>query len=249
MLCPATRRKCTAEPRSAKDRHCDVERGNAAPRRRHSIGAIGEGWARKRTAPRRTGNGPIRSGVEQPSWDRLRMATAQTRYATSGDGKVTHCSVMAKQSRGMQRRWADTGSEGVALRSRAWRRQSEAWQGEGMARQRFDRRRLWNAMQHNGTSWLSGARERLRDPGQCMAMAWRRDALRSNAKEQQCSVMQRQRVALMRRGVAQPRMAGAQLGRDSAHVDSKEACVESPDVGVQDGGGAGPATRAAGGDV
>lgn len=62
------------------------------------------------------------------------MATAQTRYATSGDGKVTHCSVMAKQSRGMQRRWTDTGSEGVALRSRAWRRQSEAWQGEGMAK-------------------------------------------------------------------------------------------------------------------
>ena len=214
----------------------------------HSIGAIGEGWARKRTAPRRTGNGPMRRGVEQPSWDRLRMATAQTRCATSGDGKVTHCSVMAKQSRGMQRRWTDAGSEGVALRSRAWRRQSEAWQGEGMARQRFDRRRLWNAMQHNGTSWLSGARERLRDPGQCMAMAWRRDAPRSNAKEQQCSVMQRQRVALMRRGEAQPRMAGAQLGRDSAARISKEACDGSPDAGMQDGGGAGPATRAAGGD-
>ena len=195
MLCPATRRKCTAEPRSAKDKR--------------SLEKSGEGVARKRTDPRRTGNGPIRRGVEQPSWDRLRMATAQTRYATSGDGKVRHCSVMAKQSRGMQRRWTDTGSEGVALRSRAWRRQSEAWQGEGMARQRFDRRRLWNAMQHNGTSWLSGARERLRDPGQCMAMAWRRDALRSNAKEQQCSVMQRQRVVLMRRGVAQPRMAVA----------------------------------------
>lgn len=221
MLCPATRRKCTAEPRSAKEWRwisaaklimAKEEQGmhrQGDGTARHSIGAIGEGWARKRTAPRRTGNGPIRSGVEQPSWDRLRMATAQTRYATSGDGKVTHCSVMAKQSRGMQRRWTDTGSEGVALRSRAWRRQSEAWQGEGMARQRFDRRRLWNAMQRNGTSWLSGARERLRDPGQCMAMAWRRDALRSNAKEQQCSVMQRQRVALKRRGVAQPRMAGA----------------------------------------
>lgn len=82
-----------------------------------------------------------------------------------------------------------------------------------------------------------------------MAMAWRRDAPRSNAKEQQCSVMQRQRVALMRRGVAQPRMAVAWLGRDSAHVDSKEACAGSLDAGVQDGGGAGPATRAAGGDV
>ena len=62
------------------------------------------------------------------------MATAQTRYATSGDGKVTHCSVMAKQSRGMQRRWADTGSEGVALRSRAWRRQSQGRRGEGKAK-------------------------------------------------------------------------------------------------------------------
>lgn len=169
----ARRRRSPAKPRAAKEEICFArrrdgnarlsldrrrmgiamssaareEQGNAAPRRRHSIGAIGEGWARKRTAPRRTSNGPIRRGVEQPSWDRLRMATAQTRYATSGDGKVTHCSVMAKQSRGMQRRWTDTGSEGVALRSRAWRRQSEAWQGEGMARQRFDRRRLWNAMQ------------------------------------------------------------------------------------------------------
>ena len=181
----------------------------------------GEGGAGKRTDPRRTGNGPIRRGVEQPSWDRLRMATAQTRYATSGDGKVTHCSVMAKQSRGMQRRWTDTGSEGVALRSRAWRRQSEAWQGEGMAKAkrgkarqgkvppRFDRRRLWNAMQRNGASWLSGAMEEISKSRRCMAMAWRRDALRSNAKEQQCSVMQRQRVVLMRRGVAQPRMAGA----------------------------------------
>lgn len=71
-----------------------------------------------------TGNGPMRRGVEQPSWDGLRMATAQSRYATSGDGKVTHCSVMAKQSRGMQRRWNDSGCEGVALMSRAWRRQS-----------------------------------------------------------------------------------------------------------------------------
>ena len=72
-------------------------------------------------------------------------------------------------------------------------------------------------------------------------MALRRDALRSNAKEQQCSVMQRQRYALKREGVAQPRMAGAQLGRESAHVDSKEACAGSPDAGMQDGGGAGPA--------
>lgn len=180
MLCPARRRKCTAEPRSAKEWRwisaarqsvAKEEQGNAAPRRRHSIGALGEGWARKRTAPRRTGNGPIRSGVEQPSWDRLRMATAQTRCATSGDGKAKYRSAMAKQSRGMQRRWTDTGSEGVALMSRAWRRQSEACQGEGMARQRFDRRRLWNAMQRNGTSWLGGARERLRDPGQRMATA------------------------------------------------------------------------------
>lgn len=74
-----------------------------------------------------------------------------------------------------------------------------------------------------------------------MAMATQRDAMRVNAKEQQCSVMQRQRVALMRRGVAQPRMAGAQLGGDSAHVDSKEACAGSLDAGMQDGGGAGPA--------
>ena len=44
-------------------------------------------------------------------------------------------------------------------------------------------------------------------------------------------------------------MAGAQLGRDSAHVDSKEACAGSLDAGVQGGGGAGPANRAAGGDV
>lgn len=143
MLCPATRRKCTAEPRSAKEWRwisaarqsmAKEEQGNAAPRRRHSIGAIGEGVARKRTDPRRTGNEPIRSGVEQPSWDGLRMATAQTRCATSGDGKVTHCPVMAKQSRGMQRRWTDTGSEGVALRSRAWRRQSEARHGQGKAK-------------------------------------------------------------------------------------------------------------------
>lgn len=143
MLCPATRRKCTAEPRSAKEWRwisaarqsmANEEQGNAAPRRRHSIGAIGEGWARKRTAPRRTGNGPIRSGVEQPSWDRLRMATAQTRCATRSEGKARHGSVMAKQSRGMQRRWTDTGSEGVALRSRAWRRQSEARPGEGKAK-------------------------------------------------------------------------------------------------------------------
>lgn len=42
-----------------------------------------------------------------------------------------------------------------------------------------------------------------------------------------------------RRGVAQPRMAGAQLGRDSAHVDSKEACAGSLDAGMQDGGGPG----------
>lgn len=193
--CSARRRRSPAKPRAAKEGICFARRrdGNArlsldrrrigiamsrsARRRqgdgtaRHSIGAIGEGWARKRTAPRRTGNGPIRSGVEQPSWDRLRMATAQTRCATSGDGKVTHCSVMSKQSRGMQRRWTDTGSEGVALRSRAWRRQSEARQGEGMARQRFDRRRLWNAMQHNGTSWLSGAREELGNPRRRKAMA------------------------------------------------------------------------------
>ena len=39
-------------------------------------------------------------------------------------------------------------------------------------------------------------------------------------------------------------MAGAQLGRDS-----KEVCAGSLDAGMQDGGGAGPATRAAGGDV
>lgn len=181
MLCPATRRKCTAEPRSAKDKR--------------SLEKSGEGVARKRTDPRRTGNGPIRRGVEQPSCDRLRMATAQTRCATSGDGKVTHCSVMAKQSRGMQRRWTDTGSEGVALRSRAWRRQSEAWQGEGMARQRVDRHRLWNAMQRNGTSWLSGARGRLRDPGRCMAMAWRRDALRSNAQVLLCNGNEKRRSA------------------------------------------------------
>ena len=109
------------------------EQGNAAPRRRHSIGAISEGGAGQRTAPRGTGNGPIRSGVEQPSWDRLRMATAQTRCATSGDGKVTHCPVMAKQSRGMQRRWTDTGCEGVALQSRAWRRQGGAVIGWAMA--------------------------------------------------------------------------------------------------------------------
>ena len=44
-------------------------------------------------------------------------------------------------------------------------------------------------------------------------------------------------------------MAGAQLGRDSAHVGSKEVCAGSLDAGMQDGGGAGPATRAAGGDV
>nr|DAM07540.1 MAG TPA: hypothetical protein [Bacteriophage sp.] len=38
--------------------------------------------------------------------------------------------------------------------------------------------------------------------------------------------------------------------RDSTapHADSKEACAGSPDAGMQDGGGAGPATRAAGGD-
>ena len=34
-------------------------------------------------------------------------------------------------------------------------------------------------------------------------------------------------------------MAGAQLGRDSAHVDSKEACAGSLDAGMQDGGGPG----------
>lgn len=177
------------------------------------------------------------------------MATAQTRYAMSGDVKAKNRSAMAKQSRGMQRRWTDAGCEGVALRSRAGRRQSEARHGEGMARQRFDRRRLWNAMQHNGTSWLSGAMDAISKTRRCMAMAWRRDALRSNAKEQQGSVMQRQRVALMRRGVAQPRMAGAQLGGDSAARISKETCGGSLDAGMQDGGGAGPATRAAGGDV
>ena len=208
----ARRRRSPAKPRAAKEGICFARRrdGNArlslarrrtsaawrrAAKEERSKAWSGEGGAGKRTDPRRTGNGPIRRGVEQPSWDRLRMATAQTRYATSGDGKVTHCSVMAKQSRGMQRRWTDTGSEGVALWSRAWRRQSEARQGEGMARQRFDRRRLWNAMQHNGTSWLSGAMEAISKSRRCMAMAWRRDALRSNAKEQQCSVMQRQRAA------------------------------------------------------
>lgn len=163
----ARRRRSPAKPRAAKEEICFARRrdGNArlsldrrmigtamssaareeqcnsAPRRRHSIGAIGEGWARKRTDPRRTGNGPIRRGVEQPSWDRLRMATAQTRCATSGDGKAKYRSAMAKQSRGMQRRWADTGSEGVALMSRAWRRQSEAWQGEGKAKHSEARRR------------------------------------------------------------------------------------------------------------
>ena len=156
-------------------------------------------------------------GVEQPSWDRLRMATAQTRYAMSGDVKAKNRSAMAKQSRSMQRRWTDAGCEGVALRSRAGRRQSEARHGEGMARQRFDRRRLWNAMQHNGTSWLSGAMDAISKTRRCMAMAWRRDALRSNAKEQQGSVMQRQRVALMRRGVAQPRMAGRSLAGTAPH--------------------------------
>lgn len=150
---PATRRKCTAEPRSAKEWRwisaaklimAKEEQGmhrQGDGTARHSIGAIGEGWARKRTAPRRTGNGPIRSGVEQPSWDRLRMATAQTRCATSGDGKAKYRSAMAKQSRGMQRRWTDTGSEGVALMSRAWRKQSEAWQGEGKAKHSEARRR------------------------------------------------------------------------------------------------------------
>ena len=43
-------------------------------------------------------------------------------------------------------------------------------------------------------------------------------------------------------------MAGAQLGRDSTHADSKEACAGSLDAGMQDGGGAGPANGAAGGD-
>lgn len=177
----ARRRRSPAKPRAAKEGICfarrrdgnarlslDRRRTSAAWRRaakdKRSKAWSGEGGAGKRTDPRRTGNGPIRRGVEQPSWDGLRMATAQTRYATSGDGKVTHCSVMAKQSRGMQRRWTDTGSEGVALRSRAWLRQSEAWQGEGMARQRFDRRRLWNAMQRNETSWLSGARGKASRP-------------------------------------------------------------------------------------
>ena len=143
----ARRRRSPAKPRAAKEEICFARRrdGNArlslarrrtsaawrrAAKEERSKAWSGEGGAGKRTDPRRTGNGPIRRGVEQPSWDRLRMATAQTRYATSGDGKVAHCSVMAKQSRGMQRRWTDTGSEGVALRSRAWRRQSEAWQGE-----------------------------------------------------------------------------------------------------------------------
>lgn len=237
MLCPATRRKCTAEPRSAKEWRwisaakqgmAKEEQGNAAPRRRHGIGAIGDGQARKRTAPRRTGNGPIRSGVEQPSWDRLRMATAQTRCATRSEGKARHGSVMAKQSRGKQRRWTDAGSEGVALRIRAWRRQSEARHGQGKAKRGKAKAKLLRdlpgdgfEMQYHATaqprattqgtkqSTAAYATERLRDPGQCMAMAWRRDALRLNAKEQQCSVMQRQRVALMRRGVAQPRMAGA----------------------------------------
>ena len=136
--------------RAAKDKRSEARHGN--------------GGAKQRTAPRRIGSGPIRSGVEQPSWDGLRMATAQTRYATRSEGKARHGSVMAKQSRGMQRRWTDTGSEGVALRSRAWRRQSEARQGEGMARKRFDRRRLWNAMQRNETSWLSGARGKASRP-------------------------------------------------------------------------------------
>ena len=198
MLCPATRRKCTAEPRSAKEWRwisaarqsmAREEQGNAAPRRRHSIGAIGEGWARKRTAPRRIGNGPICSGVEQPSWDGLRMATAQTRYATRSEGKAKYRSAMAKQSRGMQRRWTDTGSEGVALRSRAWRRQSEAWQGEGMARQRFDRRRLWNAMQRNETSWLSGARGKASRP---RAVHGDGVATRHSAIKREGSAMQRQ---------------------------------------------------------
>lgn len=136
------------------------EQCNATPRRRHSIGAIGEGWARKRTAPRRTGNEPIRSGVEQPSWDRLRMATAPMRYATSGDGKVTHCPVMAKQSRGMQRRWTDTGSEGVALRSRAWRRQSEARHGKARRRQSSSEICRATALKCNITRRRSPARQR-----------------------------------------------------------------------------------------
>lgn len=153
------RRRSPAKPRAAKEKICFARRrdGNArlslarrrtsaawrrAAKDKRSKAWSGEGGAGKRTDPRRTGNGPMRRGVEQPSWDGLRMATAQSRYATSGDGKVTHCSVMAKQSRGMQRRWNDSGCEGVALMSRAWRRQSEAWQGEGMAPPRFAGRRL-----------------------------------------------------------------------------------------------------------
>lgn len=165
----ARRRRSPAKPRAAKEEICfarrrdgnawlslDRRRTSAAWRRaakeeqrnaRNREGPATDRYAEALGSSAMTGNGPMRRGVEQPSWDRLRMATAQTRYATSGDGKARYGSVMAKQSRGMQRRWTDTGSEGVALRSRAWRRQSEAWQGEGMARQRFDRRRLWNAMQ------------------------------------------------------------------------------------------------------
>lgn len=202
----ARRRRSPAKPRAAKEEICFARRrdGNArlslarrrtsaawrrAAKEERSKAWSGEGGAGKRTDPRRTGNGPIRRGVEQPSWDRLRMATAQTRYATSGDGKVTHCSVMAKQSRGMQRRWIDTGCEGVALRSRAWRRQSEARQGEGMARKRFDRRRLWNAMQRNETSWLSGARGKASRP---RAVHGDGVATRRSAIKREGSAMQRQ---------------------------------------------------------
>lgn len=157
MLCPATRRKCTAEPRSAKDKR--------------GLEKSGEGVARKRTDPRRTGNGPMRRGVEQPSWDGLRMATAQTRYATSGDGKAEYRSAKAKQSRGMQRRWADTGCEGVALRSRAWRRQSEAWQGEG------------NALLGRGFEMQGIATEQHRSAARGNGLASPRDALRWRSKE------------------------------------------------------------------
>lgn len=228
LICSGRRRRSPAKPRDAKEEICFARRrdGNARlslARRRTSAawrraakeeqrnartreGPATDRYAEALGSSAMTGNEPMRRGVEQPSWDRLRMATAQTRYATSGDGKVTHCSVMAKQSRGMQRRWTDTGSEGVALRSRAWRRQSEAWQGEGMARQRFDRRRLWNAMQRNETSWLSGTRGKASRP---RAVHGDGVATRRSAIKREGSAMQRQRVALMRRGVAQPRMAGA----------------------------------------
>lgn len=158
MLCPATRRKCTAEPRSAKDKRSLEKSGEGGAqqsleRRRRGRETHGPAKDRQRTDAQRRGTAQLGQASN-------RMAAAQPRYATRSEGKARYGSVMAKQSRGLQRRWTDTGSEGVALRSRAWRRQSGARRSGARRRQSSSEICRATALKCNITRRRSPARQR-----------------------------------------------------------------------------------------